>query len=76
MVKVKRAVTAPEFLDVGNNLIVVSLGAARNIHTESSNSIRDATPNVVVNGGPILPSVPPKGWARCGHCDFVVSSRN
>jgi hypothetical protein len=34
MVKVERAVAAPEFLDVGNNLIVVSLGAARNVHTE------------------------------------------
>lgn len=34
MVKVERAVTAPEFLDVGNNLIVVSFGAARYVHTQ------------------------------------------
>jgi hypothetical protein len=46
MVKVERAVAVPEFLDVGNNLIVPSalVQLVMSIRKDSS-SIRDAMPN-------------------------------
>jgi len=72
MVKVERAVAAPEFLDAGNNLIIVSLGAARNVHTERS-SIRDATPNALLSGACDTVRIPTP--LQANHSCLLASAR-